>query len=130
MLGRLARVSIGTNNIDHHRTADYPSLIAALGEKAATASATMTQLYEADAVLLVGDDPTEQNPLVAWQIRAAIRHRGSRLYLINSKSIKLRRKAREFVAVPQDGESTSMRWLGGGDTQTHTAVVANRSGLR
>ncbi len=53
----------------------------------------MTQLYEANAVLLVGDDPTEQNPLVAWQIRSAIRHRASRLYVINSKSIKLLPKA-------------------------------------
>ena len=56
----------------------------------------MTQLYEADAVLLVGNDPTEQNPLVAWQIRPAIRHRGARLYVINSKSIKLLRKAKRI----------------------------------
>jgi len=28
----------GTNNIGHHRPADYPSLIAALGEKAAAAA--------------------------------------------------------------------------------------------
>ena len=101
LLGRIARASIGTNNIDHHRTADYASLIAALGaEGRCFACATMTQLYEADAVLLVGDDPTEQNPLVAWQIRSAIRHRGSRLYVINSKSIKLLRKASGFAEVP------------------------------
>ena len=93
LLGRIARASIGTNNIDHHRTADYASLIAALGTQAGDACATMTQLYEADAVLLVGHDPTEQSPLVAWQIRSAIRHRGARLYIINSKSIKLLRKA-------------------------------------
>ena len=68
----------------------------------------MTQLYEADAVLLVGDDPTEQNPLVAWQIRSAIRHRGSRLYVINSKSIKLLRKAKEFAEVPQGGEAAAV----------------------
>jgi NADH-quinone oxidoreductase subunit G len=115
LLGRIARASIGTNNIDHHRTADYSSLIAALDEKAAAATATMTQLYEADAVLLVGDDPTEQNPLVAWQIRSAIRHRGSRLYAINSKSIKLRRKAKEFVEVLEGCEAAAVRWLSGSD---------------
>src|SRR3984893_3767654 len=102
-LKRIARASIGTNNIDHHRTPDYPSLIAALGQQASAATATMTQLYEADAVLLVGDDPTEQNPLVAWQIRSAIRHRNSRLYVINSKAIKLRRKAKGFAEVPLGG---------------------------
>jgi NADH-quinone oxidoreductase subunit G len=112
LLGRVARASIGTNNIDHHRTADYPSLFAALGDKVATSSATMAQLYEASAVLLVGDDPTEQNPLVAWQIRTAIRHRGSRLYIINANSIKLRRKAREFVEVP--AEAAAIHWLANG----------------
>src|SRR5208337_3705224 len=43
LLGRIARASIGTNNIDHHRTADYASLIAALGPQASAESATMTQ---------------------------------------------------------------------------------------
>jgi NADH-quinone oxidoreductase subunit G len=114
LLGRLARAAIGTNNVDHHRTADYASLIAALGEKAAGSCATMTQLYEADAVLLVGNDPTEQNPLVAWQIRSAIRHRGSRLYIIHSKSIKLLRKAKEFAEIPQGGEAAAVQRLAGG----------------
>jgi NADH-quinone oxidoreductase subunit G len=130
LLGRIARASIGTNNLDHHRTADYPSLIAALGEKASAASATMTQLYEADAVLLVGDDPTEQNPLVAWQIRSAIRHRGSRLYVINSKSIKLRRKAKEFVEVPQGSEWTAVSWLAGSNRQLDAATYEKLSAMK
>jgi NADH-quinone oxidoreductase subunit G len=130
LLGRVARASIGTNNIDHHRTADYASLIAALGEKAAAAGATMTQLYEADAVLLIGDDPTEQNPLVAWQIRSAIRHRGSRLYVINGKSIKLRRKAKEFVEVAPGGENAAVRWLAGGDAHLDAAAFEKLSALK
>jgi len=130
LLGRVARASIGTNNIDHHRTADYPGLIAALGEKAGASSATMTQLYEAGAVLLIGDDPTGQNPLVAWQIRSAIRHRGSRLYAINAKSVKLRRKAKEFVEVQQGDESTAVRWLAGGGAQLDAAVFEKLSALK
>src|ERR1700731_165795 len=130
LLGRIARAAIGTNNIDHHRTADYASLIAALGENAAAAGATMTQLYEADAVLLVGDDPTEQNPLVAWQIRSAIRHRGSRLYIINSKVIKLRRKAKEFLEVPLGFESTAVRWLAGGNAQIDAAAFEHLSAMK
>jgi len=130
LLGRVARASIGTNNIDHHRTADYLGLIAALGEKAGASSATMTQLYEADAVLLIGDDPTGQNPLVAWQIRSAIRHRGSRLYAINAKSVKLRRKAKEFVEVQQGDESTAVRWLAGGGAQLDAAVFEKLSALK
>jgi NADH-quinone oxidoreductase subunit G len=130
LLDRIARANIGTNNIDHHRTADYASLVAALGEKASASTATMTQLYEADAVLLVGDDPTEQNPLVAWQIRTAIRHRGARLYAINSKSIKLRRKAKEFVEVPANGEAAAVRWLATGEGQPDAAAYEDLSALK
>ncbi len=92
------------------------------------ASATMTQLYEADAVLLIGDDPTEQNPLVAWQIRSAIRHRGARLYVINSKSIKLLRKAKGFAEVP--GGRRSRRQCAGwrAETAQLDAGVAERLG--
>jgi NADH-quinone oxidoreductase subunit G len=130
LLARIARTSIGTNNLDHHRTADYPSLISALGERAASACATMTQLYEADAVLLVGDDPTQQNPLIAWQIRSAIRHRGARLFAINAKSIRLRRKAREFAEVPPDAERAAVHLLAGGDAPLPASVTQELSLLK
>jgi NADH-quinone oxidoreductase subunit G len=130
LLGRIARAAIGTNNIDHHRTADYPSLIRAIGENAGAAGATMSELYEADAVLLIGDDPTEQNPLVAWQIRSAIRHRGSRLYIINSKAIKLRSKAKGFAGVPQSGESTAVSWLAGANAQLDAGAFEDLSAIR
>ena len=130
LLGRIARASIGTNNIDHHRSADYASLIAALGPKAAAAGATMTQLYEADAVLLIGDDPTQQSPLVAWQIRAAIRHRAARLYVINSKSIKLLRKAKGFAEVPTGGEAAAVRWLAGDGAHIDAAVAEKLGQLK
>src|SRR6202166_2408095 len=130
LLGRIARASIGTNNIDHHRTADYASMIAALGTQAATAGATMTQLYEADAVLLVGHDPTEQSPLVAWQIRSAIRHRGARLYIVNSKSIKLLRKASGFAEVPEGREATALRWVAGGEAQLDGGTIERLASLK
>jgi NADH-quinone oxidoreductase subunit G len=130
LLGRIARASIGTNNIDHHRTTDYASLVAALGTQAATSGATMQQLYEADAVLLVGHDPTEQSPLVAWQIRSAIRHRGARVYIINSKSIKLLRKARGFAEVPEGREPAAVRWLAGGEAQLEAGAIERLSSLK
>jgi NADH-quinone oxidoreductase subunit G len=130
LLQRIARAAIGTNNIDHHRTADYASLIAALGTQASAATATMTQLYEADAVLLVGHDPTEQSPLVAWQIRSAIRHRGARLYIINSKSIKLLRKATGFAEVPAGREASAARWLAGGEAQLEAGAVERLASLK
>ncbi len=114
LLNLLARASVGTNNIDHHRTADYAGLLTALGEQAPAASLTMAQLGEAQAVLIVGNDPTEQNPLVAWQIRTTIRHHGARLYVINSQRIKLHRQARQFVEMPKGSEAAAMQWLASG----------------
>jgi len=130
LLGRIARASIGTNNIDHHRTADYASLIGALGSQAATSETTMTGLYESDAVLLVGHDPTEQSPLVAWQIRSAIRHRSARLYVISSKSIKLLRKAVGFAEVPEGREATAVRWLAGGEAQLDAGTIERLASLK
>ena len=71
----------------------------------------MDQLYKAKAVLLIGNDPTNQNPLVAWQIRTGVRHHAQKLYVINSKEIKLERQADQFVQVAEGQEGAAVRWL-------------------
>src|ERR1700732_3146014 len=109
---RLARQTFGTNNVDHHRTVDYTGLITALGDRAHDSMLTMEQLYESKAVLVIGNDPTNQNPLVAWQIRSGIRHFGTKLFVINANEIKLKRKARQFVRVPAGHEGAALRYLG------------------
>ena len=108
---RLARATFGTNNIDHHRTADYTGLITALGERAADSLLTMRQLYETNAVLLIGNNPTDQNPLVAWQIRTGIRHHGLKLFILNANDIKLKRKAQQFIKIAAGQEHAALQWL-------------------
>jgi NADH-quinone oxidoreductase subunit G len=115
LLQRLARATFGTNNIDHHRTADYTGLITALGDRAADSMLTMEQLYQSKAVLLIGNDATNQNPLVAWQIRSGIRHNGTKLFLINSREIKLQRKAKQSVILGSVPESAAIHWLATGE---------------
>jgi len=110
-LQRLARATFGTNNIDHHRTADYTGLITALGERAADSTLTMEQLYKSQTVLLIGNDPSNQNPLVGWQIRAGIRHFNTKLFVINAKDLKLERKAAHFVKVGEGKEASAVHWL-------------------
>jgi NADH-quinone oxidoreductase subunit G len=111
LLQRLARATLGTNNIDHHRTADYAGLITALGDRAADSLLTIEQLYQSKSVLVIGNDVTNQNPLVAWQIRSGIRHFGTKLFLINSKEIKLKRKAKQFVKIASGQEHAILKWL-------------------
>jgi NADH-quinone oxidoreductase subunit G len=108
---RMARATFGTNNIDHHRTADFTGLVTTRGDRAGDAMLTMEQLYQSKAVLLVGNDPTNQNPLVAWQIRSGIRHFASKLFVINSAEIKLERKATQYIKVAPGQEAAALRWM-------------------
>ncbi|HTA59287.1 MAG TPA: molybdopterin-dependent oxidoreductase, partial [Candidatus Baltobacteraceae bacterium] len=130
LLQRLARATFGSNNIDHHRTADYTGLVTALGDRAADSSLTMEQLYQSKAVLVIGNDPSNQNPLVGWQIRAGIRHNASNLFLINSREIKLERKATQFVQVANGQEAAAVRWLATGEGQVAGGVSDKLAALK
>ena len=123
LLQRLARATIGTNNVDHHRTADYAGLLTALGERAGDSLLTMEQLYKSSAVLVVGNDPTNQNPLVAWKIRSGIRHHGTKLFIVNSREVKLHRKAQQFIKVAEAQEAAAFRWLASEEGTLPTALV-------
>jgi len=101
-LQKFARVVLQTNNIDHHRTTDYPGFVRNV-RKYRAHSATMQDVLNASAILVVGGDPTYRHPLLAWQIRNNVRLHRARLYLINDREIKLCRQASKFVQV-QPGE--------------------------
>jgi NADH-quinone oxidoreductase subunit G len=130
LLNRFARATLSTNNIDHHRTADYAGLTAALGPRARTVLATMADAYTANAVLLIGNDVTQQNPLVAWQIRTGVRHHGLRLYAINSRPSKIHRQATLAVDVAKGAEPSAVRWLATGDGQFEGNTTNDLSTLK
>ena len=114
LLQKFARVVLGTNNIDHHRTADYATFAKAIAEnKAQTAS--MRDVFNASAVLLIGNDPTERHPLLAWQIRNNVRLHRSKFYVVNSQPIKLKRQASTFVQIPSGSEGAFARYIAGED---------------
>ena len=114
LLSKFARVVLKTNNVDHHRTADFPAFASALrGKENATAS--MADVFTAPAILLIGNDPTEQHPLLAWQIRNNVRLHRARLYVINSRPIKLRRQATSFLQIPLGAEAKVAAFLAGED---------------
>jgi len=112
LLQKFARMVLGTNNIDHHRTADYPSLMAALSGKA-DATASLRSFEKAPAILVIGNDPTEQHPLLANTIRTNVRLNRARLYLINHTEIKLRRQAKAELQIPLHGYAALLAYLGG-----------------
>jgi NADH-quinone oxidoreductase subunit G len=119
LLQKFARMVLGTNNIDHHRTADFPAFAAALSGKPEM-TASMRDVYNAPAILLIGNDPTEQHPLIAWQIRNDVRLHRARLYVVNSQSIKLGRQATSFLQIPGGGEASFAAFLAGDDSAANT----------
>src|SRR5580693_1642477 len=114
LLQKFARVVLESNNIDHHRTADFPALAAALAGKPES-TATMRDVFNAPAILLIGNDPTEQHPLLAWQIRNNVRLHRARLYVINSRPIKLRRQAASFTQISPGSEIGVAEFFSGND---------------
>ena len=115
LLQKVARIVLHTNNIDHHRTADFPTLSRVLAGKPNT-TASMKDVFNAPAILLIGSDPTYQHPLLAWQIRNNVRLHHARLYLINARPIKLTRQATQFVQVDQGSEGAAVAFLAGDDS--------------
>jgi NADH-quinone oxidoreductase chain G len=127
LLSKFARVVLKTNNVDHHRTADYPALAAALhGKPGKTAS--MRDVLNAPAILLIGNDPTNQHPLLAWQIRTNVRLRRAKLYVINSAPIKLRKQGAGFGLLPAGSEAKAVAFMAGDDSQLDSLVsdITNR----
>src|SRR5579864_5131122 len=93
----------------------------------------MADVYDASAVLLIGNDVTQQNPLVAWQIRTGVRHHGLKLYAINSLASKIHRQATIAVQVARGAEREALRWLasehGQFDAKTTEALVQLKAAL-
>jgi len=115
LLQKFARTVLGTNNIDHHRTADYVSFAQALaGHPGRTAS--LRDTLTAPAIMILGGDPTIQAPATAWNIRTNVRNNRARLYIANSAEIKLRRQAKAFAHIAPFNYGALASFLAGDDT--------------
>ncbi len=127
LLQKFARTVLGTNNIDHHRTADYTSFAASVAGHAGR-TASLRDTLTVPAILLVGGDPTEQAPGTAWNIRTAVRNNRTRLYIANSAEIKLRRQAKAFLHLAPFGYDALANYLAG-DTAAAASAAADVNAL-
>ena len=129
LLQKFARTVIGTNNIDHHRTADFVTLATAL-QGTTSKFASQHCVEKAPALLLVGGDPTNQAPLTAWNIRTNVRLNKARVYIANHEEIKLRRQAKSFLHLQQFGYGSFAAYLAGDDASAEaTSIVAQADEL-
>jgi NADH-quinone oxidoreductase subunit G len=115
LLQKFARTVLRTNNIDHERTADYASFIRAFAGRHSRA-ASLRDVAKTPAVLLIGGDPTQEHPLLAWQIRTNVRLNKARLYVASAKPIKLERQAKMSLRLPAGGYAALAAFFGGNDS--------------
>jgi NADH-quinone oxidoreductase subunit G len=121
LLQKFARTILRTSNIDHERTTDYVSFARAMAGHQGK-SASLRDIAGAPAVLLIGGDPTNEHPLLAWNIRTNVRLNRARLYVANDKQIKLERQAKAALRLPPGGYSALAAFFGGKDS-----VINNRA---
>ncbi len=114
LLQKFARTILQTNNIDHIRTTDYAGFALALaGTEGRAAGLRATEA--AKAILLIGGNPTEEHPLLAWNLRTNFRHNQARIYIATDSPIKLERQAVQSIALPVDGYEALTEYLSGND---------------
>ena len=94
-LQKFARKVLKTNNIDHHRTGDVVTLLDALSaagqekpESGQGKLATVADLYERKAFLILGADLALEHPLLSYQIRANFRHHQAHVYVVTGKPVR------------------------------------------
>ncbi|HEX4580734.1 MAG TPA: 2Fe-2S iron-sulfur cluster-binding protein, partial [Acidobacteriaceae bacterium] len=133
LLQKFARTILQTNNIDHHRTADYVSFAQALSglssKDGANRTASLRDTLTAPAIMILGGDPTIQAPATAWNIRTNVRNNRARLYVANSAEIKLRRQAKAFAHIAPFSYGALASFIAGDDTAvdalTHAGADAS-----
>ncbi len=126
LLQKLARTVLGTNNIDHVRSTDYASFARALAGQTGK-TATLREIGSAPAILLIGGNPTDEHPLLAWQLRTNVRLNRARLYVASSNSIKLERQAKATLQISAVDYANLPALLDGGKSDLSKAVLAEES---
>jgi NADH-quinone oxidoreductase subunit G len=115
LLQKFARTVLNTNNIDHERTTDFPAFARALAGHQGV-SASLREAATAPAILLIGGNPTDEHPLLAWNLRTNVRLNRARLFVANTNQIKLERQAKAVLRVPADGYPDLAAYLTGNDS--------------
>ncbi len=110
-LQKFARQVLGTNNIDHHRSGDIPTLLDALSGRTG-ALATTADLYNEKAVLVVASDLSQEQPFLAWQVRANVRHHGAHVYTATPGPVREDRTAVRSVRCEPGREIEAVESLG------------------
>ncbi len=98
LVQKLVRAGFGTNNVDHCTRLCHASSVAALMEGIGSAAVTapFTACEDADVVVVIGANPTENHPVAATYFKQAAR-RGAELIVMDPRGQALRRHATRML---------------------------------
>mgnify|MGYP001593588278 CR=1 FL=1 len=91
LMQKLARGLIGTNNVDHCARLCHSSSVAGLATTLGSGAMTnsIADIQDSDVMVVIGSNTTEAHPVIALQMKAAVRARQTKLILIDPRRIEL-----------------------------------------
>lgn len=109
LLMKFARAALKTNNVDHAARLCHAPTVAALSQAFGSGAMTnpISSLAQADAILIVGSNTTEQHPLVASYILQA-RSRGAKIIVSDPRRTQIADLADVWLS-PRPG--TDIAWI-------------------
>jgi formate dehydrogenase major subunit len=95
---KLVRTGFGTNNVDHCTRLCHASSVAALleGIGSGAVTAPFTACEDADVIVVIGANPTENHPVAATFFKQASR-RGAKLIVMDPRGTALNRHAHRML---------------------------------
>ncbi len=96
---KLVRTGFGTNNVDHCTRLCHASSVAALMEGIGSAAVTapFAAAGEADVIIVIGANPTQNHPVAATFIKQAVRQHGAKLIVMDPRGQALARFASHML---------------------------------
>ena len=109
LLMKLARAGFGTNNVDHVARLCHAPTVAGLSYAFGSGAMTnpISSLAQADVILIVGSNTTEQHPLVAFHILRG-KARGAKIIVVDPRRTQMADLA-ELHLSPRLG--TDIAWI-------------------
>jgi NADH-quinone oxidoreductase subunit G len=121
-LYKFATEVVGTQNYTVAEAFSLQSFFENLGGQLAT----HRDIRYAKTIVLIGGEPEELQPLTGKQIRQAVRNGGARLIVVNSRPIRLKQQAVQFLHIRPGAEDAALLALMGADTDE---LVAAKMGV-
>ena len=109
-LQKFTRAGLKTSNLDHSASGDLVTLLDALSGQT-QALATTDDLYKAKAALVIGSDLSQQHPLLAFQLRAGVRHNKTRIFTVTPGPVREAKYSAASVTVPVGEEFDALNNL-------------------